>query len=143
MEDDTLTAALDTATTGNNPGLRAASGVGPDTTAQPLVTAGGNPDRLRTEASFAGLCGVAPVSASSGRTNRHRLSRGGDRGANSALYRIVPVRMSSDARTRDHVARQTAAGRTRKEFIRLLKRGDRPGDLPLPHHTGHRPGRLG
>ncbi|MFJ4023168.1 transposase [Streptomyces hydrogenans] len=76
--------------------MRAAFGVGPDTTAQLLVTAGGNPDRLRTEASFAALCGVAPVPASSGRTNRHRLSRGGDRGANSALYRIALVRMSSE-----------------------------------------------
>ncbi|MFD7499404.1 IS110 family transposase [Streptomyces sp. NPDC059832] len=121
-EHDTLTAALDTAATENNPGLRAAFGVGPDTAAQLLVTAGGNPDRLRTEASFAALCGVAPVPASSGRTNRHRLSRGGDRRANAALYRIALVRMSSDARTRDYVARQTAAGRTKKEIIRLLKR---------------------
>ncbi|MET7498615.1 IS110 family transposase [Streptomyces sp900116325] len=121
-EHETLTAALDAAATENNPGLRAAFGVGPDTAAQLLVTAGGNPDRLRTEASFAALCGVAPVPASSGRTNRHRLSRGGDRGANSALYRIALVRMSSDARTREYVARQTAAGRTKKEIIRLLKR---------------------
>ncbi|MFD7498130.1 transposase [Streptomyces sp. NPDC059832] len=66
--------------------------------------------------------GFAPFPASSGRTNRHRLSRGGDRGANAALYRIALVRMSSDARTREYVARQTAAGRTKKEFIRLLKR---------------------
>ncbi|WP_326589293.1 IS110 family transposase [Streptomyces brevispora] len=120
-EHDALTAALDTAATEHNPGLRAAFGVGPDTAAQLLVTAGGNPDRLRTEASFAALCGVAPVPASSGRTNRHRLSRGGDRRANAALYRIALVRMSSDARTREYVARQTAAGRTKKEIIRLLK----------------------
>ncbi|MFJ7497940.1 transposase [Streptomyces sp. NPDC097727] len=121
-EHDTLTTALDTAATEHNPGLRAAYGVGPDTAAQLLVTAGGNPDRLRTEASFAALCGVAPVPASSGKTNRHRLSRGGDRGATAALYRIALVRMSSDTRTRDYVARQTAAGRTKKEIIRLLKR---------------------
>ncbi|MFE9590338.1 transposase [Streptomyces microflavus] len=101
--------------------MRAAFGVGPDTAAL-LVTAGGNPDRLRTEAAFAALCGVAPVPASNGRTNRHRLSRGGDRGANSALYRIALVRMSSDPRTREYIARQTAAGRTKKEIIRLLKR---------------------
>ncbi|MGA5186432.1 transposase [Streptomyces griseoincarnatus] len=87
-----------------------------------MVTAGGNPERLRTEASFAALCGAAPVPASSGRTNRHRLSRGGDRAANAALYRIALVRMSGDPRTRDYVARQTAAGRTKKEIIRLLKR---------------------
>ncbi|MET8745667.1 IS110 family transposase [Streptomyces sp. NPDC004728] len=108
--------------TAHDPGLRAAHGVGPDTAAQLLVTAGGNPDRMRTEASFAALCGAAPVPASSGRTNRHRLSRGGDRGANAALYRIALVRMSSDSRTREYAARQTAAGRTKKEVIRLLKR---------------------
>ncbi|MFG2884789.1 IS110 family transposase [Streptomyces sp. NPDC048297] len=121
-EHEALTKALDTAVTADNPGLRAAHGVGPDTAAQLLITAGGNPERMRTEASFAALCGAAPVPASSGRTNRHRLSRGGDRGANSALYRIALVRMGSDARTREYVARQTAAGRTKKEIIRLLKR---------------------
>ncbi|WP_242442014.1 IS110 family transposase [Streptomyces sp. CB02460] len=106
----------------HNPGLRATYGVGPDPAAQLLVTAGGNPERMRTEASFAALCGAAPAFASSGRTNRHRLSRGGDRAANAALYRIALVRMSSDSRTREYVARQTAAGRTKKEIIRLLKR---------------------
>ena len=121
-EHDALTAALDDVVTGHNPGLRAAYGVGPDTAAQLLITAGGNRDRLRTEASFAALCGVAPVPASSGKTNRHRLSRGGDRAANAALYRIALVRMASDSRTRDYVTRQTTAGRTKKEIIRLLKR---------------------
>ncbi|MCM2386757.1 IS110 family transposase [Streptomyces sp. CWNU-1] len=121
-EHDALTKALDSQATAHNPGLRAAYGVGPDTAAQLLVTAGGNPDRLRTEASFAALRGAAPVPASSGKTNRHRLSRGGDRDANAALYRIALVRMSSDARTRTYTARQTAAGRTKKEIIRLLKR---------------------
>ncbi|MFF7994823.1 transposase [Kitasatospora xanthocidica] len=77
---------------------------------------------MRTEAAFAALRGAAPVPASSGRTNRHRLSRGGDRAANAALYRIALVRISSDSRTREHVARQTDAGRTKKEIIRLLKR---------------------
>ncbi|KOG54108.1 transposase [Streptomyces virginiae] len=117
-----LTAALDSVVSTHNPGLRAAYGVGPDTAAQLLITAGGNADRLRTEASFAALCGVAPVPASSGKTNRHRLSRGGDRAANAALYRIALVRMASDQRTREYAARQTAAGRTKKEVIRLLKR---------------------
>ncbi|MFF9607636.1 transposase [Streptomyces sp. NPDC014684] len=121
-EHEALTKALDGEVTAHNPGLRAAHGVGPDTAAQLLVTAGGNPERMRTEASFAALCGAAPVPASSGRTNRHRLSRGGDRAANAALYRIALVRMSSDSRTREYVARQTAAGRTKKEVIRLLKR---------------------
>ncbi|MEU1057021.1 IS110 family transposase [Streptomyces sp. NPDC005876] len=121
-EHETLTRALDAEVTTHNPGLRAAYGVGPDTAAQLLITAGGNPERMRTEASFAALCGAAPVPASSGRTNRHRLSRGGDRTANAALYRIALVRMSGDAPTRAYVARQTAAGRTKKEIIRMLKR---------------------
>lgn len=121
-EHEALTRALDGEVTTHNPGLRAAYGVGPDTAALLLITAGGNPERMRTEASFAALCGAAPVPASSGRTNRHRLSRGGDRTANSALYRIALVRMSGDARTRAYVARQTAAGRTKKEIIRMLKR---------------------
>ncbi|MDT0430051.1 IS110 family RNA-guided transposase [Streptomyces salyersiae] len=121
-EHDTLTRALNTEVTTVNPGLRAAYGVGPDTAAQLLITAGGNPERMRTEASFAALCGAAPVPASSGRTNRHRLSRGGDRAANAALYRIALTRMSGDARTRTYVIRQTAAGRTKKEIIRMLKR---------------------
>lgn len=121
-EHEALTRALDMEVTTHNPGLRAVHGVGPDTAAQLLVTAGGNPERMRTEASFAALCGAAPVPASSGRTNRHRLSRGGDRAANAALYRVALVRMSSDSRTRDYVTRQTDAGRTKKEIIRLLKR---------------------
>ncbi|MFG2869551.1 IS110 family transposase [Streptomyces sp. NPDC048338] len=121
-EHTTLTKALDNEVTVHNPGLRATYGVGPDTAAQLLITAGGNPERMRTEASFAALCGAAPVPASSGKTNRHRLSRGGDRAANAAVYRIALVRMSADSRTREYVARQTAAGRTKKEIIRLLKR---------------------
>ncbi|MET8768349.1 IS110 family transposase [Streptomyces sp. NPDC004658] len=121
-EHETLTQALDAEVTTHNPGLRTTYGVGPDTAAQLLITAGGNPERMRTEASFAALCGAAPVPASSGRTNRHRLSRGGDRTANSALYRIALVRMSGDARTRAYVARQTTAGRTKKDIIRMLKR---------------------
>ncbi|MGW3819765.1 IS110 family transposase [Streptomyces sp. NPDC005046] len=83
-EHETLTKALDADVTTQNPGLRATYGVGPDTAAQLLITVGGNPERMRTQASFAALCGVAPVPASSGRTNRHRLSRGGDRAANAA-----------------------------------------------------------
>ena len=78
-----------------------------------LVTAGTNPHRLRNEASFAALCGAAPVPASSGKITRHRLSRGGDRAANSALYRIALVRMSSHPQTRDYVQRQP-------EVVRLL-----------------------
>lgn len=119
---DELTAELDTLTATINPALRAAYGVGPDTAAQLIITAGTNPQRLHSEASFAMLAGVAPIPASSGKTTRHRLSRGGDRDANNALYRIALVRMSHDRRTRDYVTRQTAAGRSKKEILRLLKR---------------------
>ncbi len=117
-----LTSQLDELVTAINPGLRAAYGIGPDTSAQLLITAGGNPERLRSEASFAALCGTAPVPASSGKTQRHRLSRGGDRAANNALYRIALVRMSSDKRTREYVTRQLANGRSKMEILRLLKR---------------------
>ena len=87
-----------------------------------LITAGANPDRLRGEASFAALCGVAPVPASSGKTIRHRLSRGGDRGANNALHRIALVRLSSHQPTKDYAARQRALGHSRMEVLRKLKR---------------------
>lgn len=117
-----LTGQIDSSVHAFNPALRAAHGVGPDTAAQLLITAGLNPYRLRTEAAFAALCGVAPVPASSGKTTRHRLSRGGDRAANNALYRIALVRMSNDPRTRDYVTRQTANGRNKTEILRLLKR---------------------
>ncbi|ABK70144.1 IS110 family RNA-guided transposase [Mycolicibacterium smegmatis] len=117
-----LTEQIHTLTQQMNPGLRAAHGVGPDTAAALLITAGMNPHRLRSEAAFAALCGAAPVPASSGKTTRHRLSRGGDRTANNALYRIALVRMSNDPRTPDYVARQTANGRSKIEIIRLLKR---------------------
>lgn len=113
---------LDALTTATNPGLRHIHGVGPYTAAQLLITAGNNPDRLRSEASLAALCGVAPVPASSGKTTRHRLSRGGDRAANNALYRIAMVRLSSHSATKAYVARQRTAGRSTAEILRLLKR---------------------
>ncbi|MCX5345997.1 IS110 family transposase [Streptomyces atratus] len=103
------------------PSLVALPGVGTETSGQLLITAGDNPDRLRSEASFAHLCGAAPV-PSSGRTNRHRINRGGDRNANSALYTIVLVRMRHDHRTRDYVARRTAQGMSTKDIMRCLKR---------------------
>jgi transposase len=119
---DELTTEIDTLATAINPALRAAFGVGPDTAAQLLITAGTNNDRLRCEAAFAMLSGVAPIPASSGKTTRHRLSRGGDRAANNALHRIALVRWSHDPRTRDYVTRQLAAGRSKKDVLRLLKR---------------------
>ena len=116
---DTLIGPLVTAL---NPALLALTGVGPDVAGQLLVTAGDNPERLRSEAAFAMLCGAAPLPASSGRTVRHRLNRGGDRQANAALYRIVLCRLRWDPRTRAYAARRTAEGMTRKEIIRCLKR---------------------
>jgi transposase len=109
---DTLDAQIDALVTAANPGLRAAYGVGSDTAAQLLITAGLNPHRLRSEAAFAALCGVALVPASSGKTTRHRLARGGDRAANNALFRIALVRMSSHQPTKDYVQRQQAKPQT-------------------------------
>ncbi|MCD0453810.1 IS110 family transposase [Actinocorallia sp. API 0066] len=105
-----------------NPDLTAAYGLGPDTAGQLLVTAGDNHERLASEAAFAMLCGVAPIPASSGRTNRHRLNRAGDRQANAALHRIALVRMRWDPRTRAYVERRTKDGLSKKEIIRCLKR---------------------
>jgi transposase len=87
-----------------------------------LVAAGDNPQRLRSEAAWAHLYGVAPIEASSGKVTRHRLNRGGNRQANSALWRIVMVRTVSDPRTRDYVERRTKEGRSKLEMIRVLKR---------------------
>jgi transposase len=104
------------------PHLLATHGVGPDTAAALLVAAGENPERLATEASFAALCGVSPVDASSGRQHRHRLNRGGNREANRALWVIVLSRMATDLRTREYVTRRTGQGLSKKEIIRCLKR---------------------
>ena len=104
------------------PQLIALPGVGPEVAAQILITAGDNPDRLRSEAAFAHLCGVAPIPASSGRTHRHRLNRGGDRRANNALYIVVLGRLRYDSRTRAYAARRTTEGLSKPEIIRCLKR---------------------
>lgn len=108
--------------TATAPGLVAVHGVGPHTAAQLLVVAGDNPTRIRSEAAFAHLCGVAPIEASSGKRTRHRLNRGGDRHGNHALWRIAFTRMRSDQRTRTYVERRLAEGRSKPEIIRCLKR---------------------
>jgi transposase len=105
-----------------NPELLARTGVGADVAGQLLVTAGQNTDRLRSEPAFAMLCGVAPIPASSGKTHRYRLNRGGDRQANAALYRVVLCRMRWDPRTRAYVERRTKEGLSKKDIIRCLKR---------------------
>ncbi|HEY0891192.1 MAG TPA: transposase [Nocardioides sp.] len=97
-------------------------GVGNYTAAQMLITVGANPDRLRTEASFAALCGTAPVPPSSGKTTRHRLSRGGDRRANNALHTIALARMRNHPPTKNFVTRQRDRGRSTPEILRILKR---------------------
>jgi len=98
-------------------------GVSSELAAQFLMTAGDNAERIRNEAAFAKLCGVSPKPASSGRTNgRHRLNRGGDRSANSALYIVTIVRLRHHQPTKDYVARRTAEGLSKREIIRCLKR---------------------
>jgi transposase len=104
------------------PALVAVKGVGTQTAAALLVAAGDNPERLRNEGAFAHLCGVAPIPASSGKTTRHRLSRGGNRQANSALYLIAVGRMAWHPPTCAYVKRRTAQGKTKAEIIRCLKR---------------------
>jgi transposase len=104
------------------PALLSCQGVGVDTAAILLVAAGDNPERVRNEAAWAHMCGVAPLPMSSGKHVRHRLSRAGNRQANHALWRIVFTRMGSDDRTRVYVARRTEEGLTKPEIMRVLKR---------------------
>ena len=104
------------------PTLVSLFGVGTDVAGQLLVTAGDNPERLKSSAAFAHLCGVAPVPASSGRTTRHRLNRGGDRHANAALYRITLCRLRHDDTTRAYRARRAAEQKSTQDIIRCLKR---------------------
>lgn len=118
-----LEALIKPIVTATAPALLSHSGVGPDTAAALLVAAGDNPGRLRSEATFARLCGAAPIPATSGKTqNRHRLHRGGDRQANSALWRIALTRMSWDPDTRAYVERRTNEGLSKREVMRCLKR---------------------
>lgn len=116
---DALLAPLLTA---RAPTLLALPGVGPDTAAILLIAAGDHPDRLRSEAAWAHLCGSAPIPASSGKITRRRLNPAGDRQANHALWRIVMTRMSCEPRTRAYVSRRTDEGLTKLEIIRCLKR---------------------
>ena len=115
---DELTGPLVTA---RAPGLLALHGVGPDTAALLLVAAGDHPERLRSESSWAHLCGVAPIPASSGKVaGRYRLNRGGDRQANRALRRIVITQMRSRPATRAGAGRRSREGLSKREVIRCL-----------------------
>ena len=100
----------------------ARNSIGHESAAQLLLTAGDNSERLRSEASFAALCGVSPVPASSGKTTRHRLNRGGDRAANSALHIIAIGRLRTDPKTKTYVAKRIAEGHSKLEAIRCIKR---------------------
>jgi transposase len=117
-----LDAQLDRLVAEVAPGLISLPAIGTHHAATLLVVAGDNPERLRSEASFASLCGVSPVEASSGKVVRHRLNRGGNRDANRALHMICVVRMGSDKRTRKYIARRTAEGKSKWEIMRCLKR---------------------
>jgi transposase len=118
---DLVQRITDTITT-HCPTLLTHRGIGPDTAAALLITAGDNPDRLHSETSFAALCGVSPLEASSGKTTRRRLNRGGDRQANAALYRIALSRLRWDVRTRAYLTRRITEGKTHRKAIRCLKR---------------------
>ena len=115
-------AELDRLTALAAPGLRRLCGIGPEIAGALLVASGDNPERLHSEAAFAMLCGASPIPASSGKTVRHRLNRGGNRQANTALYRIVVVRLRWHQPTRDYMARRTKEGLSKREIIRCLKR---------------------
>ena len=104
------------------PELITGKAIGYESAAQLLITTGDNPQRLRSEASFAALCGVSPIPASSGKTSRHRLNRGGDRAANSALHIIAIGRLRTDARTQKYVQKRVAEGHSKLEALRCLKR---------------------
>jgi transposase len=117
-----LTGELERLVATTAPALVARFGIGSDSAGALLVAAGDNPDRLSSEAAFSMLCGASPIPASSGKTTRHRLNRGGDRQANAALHRIVVVRLRWHQPTRDYMTRRLAQGKTKKETIRCLKR---------------------
>ena len=122
LEIKTINVELARLTAETAPALVAAFCIGTDIAATLLITAGDNPQRLKSESAFAALCGVNPIPASSGKTNRHRLNRGGDRRANSALHRVVIVRLRHETRTREYMVRRRKEGMTKKEVIRCLKR---------------------
>ncbi len=117
-----LDAELDELTATTAPTLRAINGVGTQVATAVLAAAGDNPDRLRSSASFAALCGVSPIDASSGRQQHHRLNRYGDRHANWALHVIIISRLRWHQPTQAYMARRLAEGRTHKMIIRCLKR---------------------
>ena len=123
-----------------NPALLGAPGVGPDTAAALLVAAGDNPGRMKSERSFAALCGSSPVQASSGQTVRHRLNRGGNRKANNALW---PMRYHPDTERCPHPSLCSQTRNRRQEPQRdhpLPQAAHRPRNLPAHHQPAPNPG---
>ena len=104
------------------PGLRQTYGIAVDGAATLLVAVGDHPERLRSDAAFASLCGVSPLPASSGKTTRHRLNRGGNRQANATLHRVAVVRLRWHEQTKAYAARRMGEGRSKAEIMRCLKR---------------------
>jgi transposase len=122
QEIEELRVDLDLLTQTVCPALRQTYGIGVDSAATLLTAAGDNPERLRSDAGFAALCGVNPLPASSGKTHRHRLNRGGNRQANAALHRIAVVRLRWDEQTQAYASRRTKEGLSKREILRCLKR---------------------
>lgn len=104
------------------PELMKSHGISTLTVAEMLILVGDNPERIKSEAALAKMCGVCPIPASSGKTNRMRLNRGGNRQANAAVYRVAIVRMRDDEQTKAYAARRTAEGKSRREIVRCVKR---------------------
>ena len=135
-------AVLDDLTAQASPTLRDAYGIGADSAAELLIVFGDDPERIRSEAAFAKLCGACPIPASSGQTSRHRLYRGGHRQANAALYRVAITRMRFHQPTIDYVTRRTTEGLNKKDIIRCLQTVLGPRGLPTlttDHRTRQRP----
>ena len=103
------------------PELMESYGISTLTVAEMLILVGDNPERIKSEAALAKLCGVCPIPASSGKTNRMRLNRGGNRQANAALYRVAIGRRRDHEKTRTYAAKRTAEGKTRREIVRCVK----------------------
>jgi transposase len=118
-----LETRIETLLAATAPELLSLFGVGSDTAATLLISAGDNSERLHLEAASAHLCGAAPIPASSGKSaGRYRLDRGGDRQANAGLWRIVMVRIAHDPRTTAYFERKVKEGRSKRDVVRLLKR---------------------
>ena len=121
-EADELEAEIEELVKQAYPALIGSRGVGAISAARLIVAAGSNPERMKSEAAFSMLCGTSPIPVSSGRTDRFRLNRGGDRQANRAIHEIARTRMTNDERTRAYIAKKISEGKTKKEAIRCLCR---------------------